>query len=78
MDAIQESNTQCQENTYRWRNGGDDDNEDAQTSVGGSNDGGCALSLTQEAEDRRAEPRVPPREFGSLRRGGGLPVALLQ
>ncbi len=56
----------------------DNDNNDAQTNVGvvpngsgGSDDGDRALSLTQEAEDCRAEPRVTPREFGRLRRGGG-------
>ena len=38
---------------------------------GGGDDGNRALSLTQEAEDRRAEPRVTSREFGRLRRGGG-------
>jgi len=38
---------------------------------GGGGSGDRVLSLTQEAEDRRAEPRVMPREFGQLRRGGG-------
>jgi hypothetical protein len=56
----------------------DNDDNDAQTNVGvipngsgSGNDGNSALSLTQEAEDRRAEPQVTPREFGRLRRGGG-------
>ena len=59
-----------------WRDDGDDDDndDDAQTSVGGGNDGDRALSLTQEAEDRRAELRVAPQEFGRLRRGGGPPA----
>ena len=36
-----------------------------QTLVSGSgDDGDCALSLTQEVEDHRAEPRVAQREFG--------------
>ena len=62
----------------------DNDNDDAQTNVdivpngsGGGEDGNCALSLTQEAEDRRAEPRVAPREFERLRRWGG-PLAALR
>ncbi len=49
-----------------------------QTSVCGGDDGDHALSLTQEAEDRRAEPRVAPREFGRPRRGGGPPAASLR
>jgi hypothetical protein len=46
-----------------WRDDGyDDDNDNnAQTSVGGGNDGDRTLSLTQEAEDRRAEPQVAPQ-----------------
>ena len=63
-----------------WRdNGNDDDNDDdAQTSVGGGDDGNWALSLTQEAEDCRAKPRIAPREFGRIRRGGGPPAVSLR
>jgi hypothetical protein len=41
-----------------WRDDGDDDAnyDDAQTSIGGGNDGDRALSLTQEAEDCRVDP----------------------
>jgi hypothetical protein len=59
----------------RWRNDGDDDDDDAQTSFGGGNNGDRTLSLTQETEDGRAEPRDAPREFGILRRAGGPPAA---
>jgi hypothetical protein len=62
----------------RWRDKCDDDNDDVQTSVSGGDDGDCALSLTQEAEDPRAEPRVAPREFGRPRKGGGPPEASLR
>ena len=50
--------------------GNDDDNDDnAQTSVGGGNDGNRTLSLTQEVEDRRAEPQVAPQRW---RTAGGV------
>ena len=62
----------------RWRDNCDDDNDNMQTSVGGGDDGDRVLSLTQEAEDRRAEPRVAPREFERPRRGGGPPAASLR
>ncbi len=63
-----------------WCDDGDDDdnNDDAQTSIGGGNDSDHVLSITQEAEDRRAKPRVAPREFGRLRRGGGPPAVSLR
>jgi len=35
-------------------------------------------SRRESSEDRRAEPRVAPREFGRLRRGGGMPAASLR
>ncbi len=43
---------------------------------GGGGDSNRVSSLTQEAEDRGAEPQVMPLEFGKLNRGGGPPVAL--